>query len=176
MIWRWESVAALLTRFNLTSSGVEVGVKEGKFSAHLLTVFPALKMTGVDPYEPQPQSESMGYADYRGWNFKNILTALDKNTSKFGNRFVLLREYSLTAAAKFEPQSVDFVFIDAQHTYDGVREDILAWKDKIKPGGILCGHDYDFTRPRFADVIRAVDDYAGPVQQADDHVWWRAIE
>lgn len=175
MRWRWHSVADLLRQFDLTRVGVEVGVKEGKFSAHLLGAFPTLKMIGVDPYEQQPQSSAMGYQDYSDWNFGNIIRQLHANTNRFGGRFRLIRKYSEDAAPEVDDHSVDFVFIDAQHTYEGVKDDIVLWRDKVKPGGILCGHDYDFTRPRFADVIRAVDECIDDVQTADDHVWWKRL-
>jgi len=45
-------------------------------------------------------------------------------------------------ASKYEDQSLDFVFIDAKHTYEAVTKDIAAWRGKVRPGGIICGHDY----------------------------------
>lgn len=45
------------------------------------------------------------------------------------------------AAEIFKDKSCDFVFIDADHTYNCVKKDIKIWKTKVKPGGILCGHD-----------------------------------
>ena len=39
--------------------------------------------------------------------------------------------------------SLDLCFIDADHTYEGVSKDILAYQSKVKKGGIFCGHDYD---------------------------------
>ena len=175
MRFRWHSVADILGQRGLTGVGVEVGVKEGKFSAHLLRTFPKLRMIGVDPYEVQPTSDEMGYQTYSDWSFSGIMKQLQSNLGPYQDRFELVRKYSAEAAVDVEDESVDFVFIDAQHTYRGVRDDIELWSKKIRPGGVLCGHDYDFTRPRFADVIRAVDEFAGPVETADDHVWWKQL-
>ncbi len=50
---------------------------------------------------------------------------------------------SWDAAADFEDASLDAVFIDANHSVEAVRKDIAAWLPKIKPGGMLCGHDID---------------------------------
>lgn len=54
-----------------------------------------------------------------------------------------IRMTSVAAAKLYEDHSLDFVFIDAQHDYESVKEDILAWKNKVKKGGILAGHDYN---------------------------------
>ena len=46
------------------------------------------------------------------------------------------------APAQFEDASIDFVYIDARHTYDAVMEDLEAWWPKVRPGGIVAGEDY----------------------------------
>lgn len=52
-----------------------------------------------------------------------------------------LRLDSTAAAETFDNRSLDFVFIDADHSYEAVKADIAAWRPKVRPGGILCGHD-----------------------------------
>lgn len=59
---------------------------------------------------------------------------------------------SVEVAQNYKDASLDFVFIDGAHTYDAVVADIKAWLPKVKPGGIIAGHDYDQT-----GVSRAVD-------------------
>ncbi len=68
-----------------------------------------------------------------------------------------IRSASDDAAAHFEDGTVDFVFIDANHTYDFVRRDVLAWLPKVKPGGIIAGHDYNAPH----EVERAVNEIFG---------------
>jgi SAM-dependent methyltransferase len=61
---------------------------------------------------------------------------------------------SLVAVDSYEDESLDFVFIDASHEYEDVKNDILAWLPKVKKKGILAGHDYG----TFDGVTRAVDE------------------
>lgn len=57
---------------------------------------------------------------------------------------------SVIAADRYEPESVDFVFIDADHSEAAVKRDIAAWLPKVRPGGVLAGHDIDFRDVRAA--------------------------
>lgn len=66
--------------------------------------------------------------------------------------------YSVEAAKKYNDNSLDFVFIDGDHSYQGCSQDISAWWPKVKPGGILAGHDYMRNHP---GVIQAVDESFG---------------
>lgn len=67
-----------------------------------------------------------------------------------------IRKTSVAAAADFDDGSLDFVFIDAGHDYENVRADICAWLPKLKPGGILAGHDMD-NLPNWPQVRTAVE-------------------
>lgn len=62
---------------------------------------------------------------------------------------------SVDAAERFENESVDFVFLDGSHRYEDVVRDLSVWLAKLKPGGILAGHDF---HPLWPDVLRAVHD------------------
>ena len=67
---------------------------------------------------------------------------------------------SVEAAKLYADNSLFFVFIDGSHLYESVREDILAWLPKVKPGGFIGGHDIDQTE-EFNGVRRAVDELIG---------------
>ena len=69
------------------------------------------------------------------------------------------KEYSVDGAKLFDDSSVDLVFIDANHTYEHVKEDIEAWYPKIRDGGILSGHDFNGD---FPGVEKAVREYFEP--------------
>lgn len=72
--------------------------------------------------------------------------------------FKPLKLSSMDAVVKFKDNSLDFVFIDAGHEYDAVKQDILAWYPKVKPGGVLAGHDYYPHAPTWGDVHKVVNE------------------
>ena len=142
--------------------GVEVGVFTGALSK-LLLKREDLKLHMVDPWvESDPNSE-YAKTDFHGklseaQQQKCFLMTVDA-TAFAGKRASIIRNDSMTAANQFRPGSLDFVFLDADHTYNAVRNDLAAWVNKLKPGGVLCGHDYD--HPQFPEwgVKRAVDEF-----------------
>ena len=66
-----------------------------------------------------------------------------------------IRTDSVSASKMYSDESLDAIFIDADHGYESVKADILAWMPKVKTGGILAGHDYIRT---YNGVIKAVDE------------------
>ncbi len=65
---------------------------------------------------------------------------------------------SVDAARIFKDGVLDFIFIDGDHTYDCVKDDITSWLPKLKPSGIMAGHDY---KPNAKGVMEAVDEMFG---------------
>ena len=65
-----------------------------------------------------------------------------ERTSNIEN-IIKIKKPSIDASLDFEDYSLDAVYIDAEHDYHSVSTDVFAWKKKVKPGGILCGHDFN---------------------------------
>lgn len=75
----------------------------------------------------------------------------------FGGRGWFVIADSVTAARGFEGRLFDFVFIDADHSYEGVMRDLRVWLPLVKAGGWIGGHDYD--HPHQGEVKRVVDEF-----------------
>lgn len=88
-----------------------------------------------------------------------------------GRDQVIMRPMDASQAAlSFAPQSADLVFIDAGHEYLDVKHDIETYRPIVKPGGILCGHDYGSEQHR--GVTQAVNELLPDVQRAAFSIWW----
>jgi hypothetical protein len=139
---------------------VEVGSWLGSGSTRIL-VEHVVRLGGilhcVDTWEGSPgvAAHARMVAGY------DVYETFRENVRRAGgaNRVKAHRVPSEEAAAGFADRSVDMVFIDADHVYDRVRADILAWKPKLRSGGILCGHDCE-TRvtPDNVDSLRQARD------------------
>jgi hypothetical protein len=118
--------------------GVEIGVFKGHFSKVILSKWEGtLYMVDVwrglgDEYEDMSNHNNHSDA------FLNTM----KNIEGYEDRGVMIRATSKVASEIFEDESLDFVYIDANHAYDFVVEDINLWFPKLKKGGVFAGHDY----------------------------------
>lgn len=97
------------------------------------------------------------------------------NMRELGIVVDVIAEPSAIAATRFEPGSVDRVFLDAGHDLASVTEDLSVWYERLRPGGILAGHDYDH---KHADVRAAVDSFAAArglvVRRGPRAIYWLA--
>lgn len=91
-----------------------------------------------------------------------------KNTKRYDNIYHI-EKMSADASKDFDDESIDFIYIDALHTYEACKSDLLLWLPKLKKGGVIAGHDY---RRRFKGVIRAVNEELGkPEKVFPDSSW-----
>ena len=131
--------------------GAEIGVAYGKFSAHMCKYIPGIELICVDPwitYQKNPRA-----TDQKSHN-ENFMRA---QRSMKGHNVKFRKMFSLQALRGVEDESLDFVYIDGNHTFDYVMTDIIVWAQKVRPGGVVSGHDYyPFRR---AQVVPAVDIY-----------------
>ena len=134
--------------------GAEIGVEAGLYSevlcrenptAHLYCIDSWLQYAGYRTYVPQERVDGF---------FLETLKRLRPYNS------TVIKSYSADAVKLFDDNSLDFVFLDGNHSYDYVLEDINLWSKKVKHGGIISGHDYiKRAPPSTHDVIGAVNFY-----------------
>lgn len=141
--------------------GCEIGLWYGKTFFLLLEKIPDLTLFGVDIWTTCEASHSTDQV-------VNRRTVYEKASRFPGARIMEIS--SKRAAQAFSPESLDFVFIDADHTEQGVQEDIAAWWGKVRRGGIVCGDDYDFP-----SVRKTVDALIGDVHIEGGFFWWKEV-
>ena len=118
--------------------GAEIGVKQGKFSKVLLNGWHDCKMHLIDPWEVQDKSiYDENVHDYQSDYNKTIDTLKD-----FSHRYEIIRQYSNDAHSHFAKNSLDFIYIDGNHSYEGVKSDLELFYPKLKYGGVMMGDDY----------------------------------
>ncbi len=155
----------------------EVGVWKGGNSECLLESFPELNLLMVDLYREHKEG-SKTLSNKTDTEMLDALREAAGRTQFAANRRVLLITDSETASGFIGNRTLDFVFIDADHSYDGVTVDLSCWMPKVKSGGIIGGHDYGGMgdrRGRFG-VKRAVDEFARDrgidVNVESGLIWW----
>jgi hypothetical protein len=139
----------IVERFPSGSKFVEVGSWKGKSSA-FMAVEIANSGKNIDFY---CVDHFLG-DEQAGWN-SSLYETFTRNMEPLKDYYKVLNMPSVEAAKKFEDLSLDFVFIDAAHDYENVKKDVLAWKPKVKIGGVLAGHDYNDLHP---ETMKAVDE------------------
>ncbi len=134
--------------------GAEIGVCNGRYSLILCQKIPGLRLIGVDRYRPYG---GHGIHRLQATQDDNLLTTREK--LKDYPLYSLLITTSKEAAEWIADESLDFVFIDSDHSYEAVKEDINLWTPKVRKGGIVSGHDYYQGKLGTMGVIKAVDEY-----------------
>jgi len=120
--------------------GAELGVRWGQTSRYLLENTD-LNMIGVDLMMVQRDKTKPGQETYEHWPWSTYNEQVNCIIAQFPDRFKMMYMDTSEAAALVENKSLDFVFIDADHSYEGVLTDIKNWIPKVK--GLVTGHDID---------------------------------
>jgi hypothetical protein len=156
-----EQLPELLNRRRLFGRGVEVGVQQGDFSEHILLHWHGRQLISVDPWKAAPEDEYRDISNLPQEVHDTFYAQTRRRLAVFGDRSEIWRMTSKDAAARIESRSLDFVYLDARHDYESVKEDIELWYGKVRPGGILAGHDYlDGVRPQGVFGVKsAVDEF-----------------
>jgi hypothetical protein len=141
-------------------TGCEVGTYLGRNAASIILNNPTIKLYLVDAYDKKQWDVNTNYKfDVREAE-KSAKKRMKKIRFKYGVKYEFIRKLSSKAVERFEDGSLDFVYIDANHSYEHVLEDIILWSKKVRTGGIIGGHDYDrYGMRHFEGVVKAVDKF-----------------
>lgn len=126
-----------LIKENNYKIGAELGVCTANLTCYLLENNPELKLIAVDSWENHDKL-NIWFNNHED-NYKESIEKL----SKYEDRVEIIRDLTHNAASKVENGSLDFVYIDANHTAESLMIDVYFWLPKIKETGMLCGHDYN---------------------------------
>ena len=137
--------------------GAEIGTDNGRYTKWLFIKNRGVKIYCIDPYlayEDYVESHQRGQEDM-DQHFENAKQRL----AQFNVEFI--RKPSMEAVKDFKDESLDFVFIDGNHTFQYVVNDIAEWEKKVRPGGIVSGHDYwrsyDSKKPLYVKTLNPVE-------------------
>lgn len=158
-------------------TGIEIGIASGWNMHSFLTEIPNLKLTGIDPFE--------SFVEMRGTDNQLGLVeqatldrhyyAASKNLEEFGDRASIIRAKSNDVFNTIQNNSIDYVFIDGDHRYEGALSDMVNFYPKVRKGGIFSGHDL-----HISTVGQAIDKFILDVPELSytemrvvrDNVWY----
>jgi hypothetical protein len=145
-------LVSLLKELKLPLIVAEVGVAEGRFSLDFLKAG-VEKLYLIDAWENLDQKGDGGFTkEWHDNNYQDMLSRIDT----FKDKVYILGGLSCEMAKQIKNDELSMVYIDADHSYNGVKRDLNAFYPKVKSGGIIAGHDY--TNLDYG-VFQAVDEF-----------------
>jgi predicted O-methyltransferase YrrM len=159
--WMMEDeLSWLAEQASRRSSIAEIGSYRGR-STRALADNTSGKLYAIDTWQ--------GSSDFTPEQRDRLFEDFQKNMAGLDN----VRPLQMTsheASAALSDQQFDMIFIDAEHDYDNVKADIAAWLPRLKPGGLLCGHDYIDCYP---GVLKAVGELIPGFGLAGYSIWYK---
>lgn len=130
-------------------TGIEIGVNDGKNAKNILESINIKRLYLIDPYVPYNE-------DGKIMDYTNIEKIMRKTLAPYRKFIKFIKYTSENAASKIPDNSVDFVYIDGNHSYEYVKKDLELYYPKLKSKGIMGGHDFT---PETLGVVKAVTEF-----------------
>lgn len=156
-----ELYQQMVERFPSGSHFVEIGSWKGKsavaMAVEIINSGKKIKFDCIDPWYDLDSTVEDYFKNYDTGCVDQTLNLYEtflKNIQPVNEYITPMRMTSMQAVELYEDESLDFVFIDANHEYEYIYEDIEKWLPKVKYGGVLAGHDI-----AYPPVFQAVKDH-----------------
>ena len=154
-----------LEKINAGDICAEVGVFKGEFSQYILKRKPS-QLHLIDPWESITEMPLRCYAkpqEEMDKMYESVCKLFEKQ-----NCVYLERGYSEPVSKKYDDCFFDWVYIDANHSYEYVKQDLALWYPKVKIGGWLCGDDYRKNDRMKWGVVEAVQEFVTEREMIED--------
>lgn len=144
--------------------GAEIGVYAGGNSEKLCRQNPGVKHFCIDPW--------LAYPEYVNHRIQQGLCSAEEEARQRLKDFncVFIKKFSMDAVKEFEDNSLDYVYIDGNHDFLNVTQDIVEWEKKVRPGGIVSGHDFD--KHRFSSRCHVLQVVKGYTEATGVYPWF----
>lgn len=158
------------------STMIEIGSYMGESTLLFASTGLFSKVYAIDPFEIGEQfnlflEDSTVELNYPVTDF---IEKEFKTNTRYFSFIEHLSDYSYNVADSFKDKSIDFIYIDGDHSYGSVKKDLELYLSKVKKGGVIAGHDY--TKHRWPGVVQAVDEIVGkPDHTFDDTSWIKLL-
>jgi len=155
--------------------GCEIGVHTGLMPKHLLENLPDIqKYYAVDPWDSYMMYSGKRYrkpGNKVANTWRKALILYFENIHMNSHKVLTMRMSSVEAANHFDDESLDWIFIDANHEYEYIKENLCIWTSKVKRGGLIAGHDYG---NKWKGIKKAVDEFVPEDRLKIEQfaVWW----
>ncbi len=154
----------LLSRFEVGSVGAEIGTYMGAFAEHIIETVKPQKLYLIDPWTAAKSARHAGswYETVDQDYMDHVYAMVSKRfaDASLSNRVTILRDYSSMALSTLQDGELDWVYIDGDHSYEAVREDLALSFQKVRSGGFISGDDHEVVDKWWKDgVVRAVREF-----------------
>ncbi len=148
---------------NTPKTMIEIGSYMGESTMMFASMGLFKTIHSIDPHTGTEK-----FNELHGHTWDDVKREYKLNTRYFDN-IIHYEDYSYNVVNKFLNKSIDFIYIDAEHTYESVKKDLELYLPKLKVGGIIGGHDYHHVWP---GVCKAIDETLGhPTKRFEDSSW-----
>lgn len=155
-----NSLKTLIGKENLI--GAEIGVARGRNAGDILRNLDIKRIYLIDPYKRYTAVKHIGVP----WDIISLRSQAYQTLSQYNDKIVWIYEMS-DVAYKHIKEKLDFVYIDANHTYEYAKSDVKIYREIVKDGGLVAGHDYG------GQVKQAVNELVPKDKlRVQDEDWW----